>query len=116
MFYDRVMAGSGPSNIQLSGGEPTMREDLPDIIRLGREKGFSFIQLNTNGIRLAATSGYARTLKEAGLSSVFLQFDGVSSATHLVITSYSIHYTKLYDRALTWGPWPPPTRHCVRLA
>ena len=40
--FDMLMAHGGPFNIQLSGGEPTMRDDLPEIIRLGREKGFSF--------------------------------------------------------------------------
>nr|WP_320012012.1 radical SAM (seleno)protein TrsS [uncultured Desulfobulbus sp.] len=84
-LYDQVMAGSGPSNIQLSGGEPTMREDLPEIICLGRQKGFHFIQLNSNGLKLAATPDYALKLKEAGLASVFLQFDGVSAATHLAL-------------------------------
>jgi len=92
--YDRVMAGSGPSNIQLSGGEPTMREDLADIIRLGRDKGFSFIQLNTNGIKLAAGSDYAQRLKEAGLSSVFLQFDGLSSAAHLALRGRDLRTIK----------------------
>lgn len=85
ILYDRVLAGSGLSNIQLSGGEPTMREDLAAIIRLGRSKGFDFIQLNTNGIKLAADLGYARDLQAAGLASVFLQFDGLSSATHLAL-------------------------------
>lgn len=47
-------AHGGPFNIQLSGGEPTLREDLPEIIWLGRQKGFTFFQLNTNGIRFAA--------------------------------------------------------------
>ena len=32
------MAHGGPFNIQLSGGEPTMRDDLPEIIHMGREK------------------------------------------------------------------------------
>lgn len=76
--YDMLMAHGGPFNIQLSGGEPTMRDDLPEIIRLGREKGFSFFQLNTNGLRLAAEPGYAAALKDAGLNTVFLQFDGVT--------------------------------------
>lgn len=93
-LYDRVLAGSGPSNIQLSGGEPTMREDLVEIIRLGRSKGFSFIQLNSNGLRLAERTGYASDLKEAGLASVFLQFDGLSSATHLALRGRDLRAIK----------------------
>ena len=64
------MAHGGPFNIQLSGGEPTLREDLPEIIWLGRQKGFTFFQLNTNGIRLAAEPDYAKSLKAAGLNTV----------------------------------------------
>lgn len=66
-----------PFNIQLSGGEPTLREDLADIIRLGKLMGFPYIQVNTNGKRLAEHPAYAVSLKKAGLSSVFLQFDGL---------------------------------------
>lgn len=83
--YDRILAASGPCNIQLSGGEPTMREDLGEIIAMGRDKGFSFIQLNTNGLRLAARPGYAAALREAGLASVFLQFDGLGKAVHVAL-------------------------------
>ena len=80
--YDFLMAHGGPFNIQLSGGEPTLREDLPEIIWLGRQKGFTFLQLNTNGIRLAAEPDYAKSLKAAGLNTVFLQFDGMSDAVY----------------------------------
>lgn len=83
--YDFLMSHGGPFNIQLSGGEPAMRDDLPEIIRLGRKKGFTFFQLNTNGIRLAEEEGYAQTLKEAGLDTVFLQFDGVSDEVYRVL-------------------------------
>lgn len=62
--YDFLMAHGGPFNIQLSGGEPTMRDDLPEIIHMGREKGFTFFQLNTNGIRLAREEEYAGKLKK----------------------------------------------------
>jgi 7,8-dihydro-6-hydroxymethylpterin dimethyltransferase len=75
-WYRRLLEAGGPYNIQLSGGEPTMRADLPDIVALGKSLGFSFIQLNTNGLRLARDPAYVKALKEAGLSSVFLQFDG----------------------------------------
>jgi uncharacterized radical SAM superfamily Fe-S cluster-containing enzyme len=75
-WYERLMEAGGPFNIQLSGGEPCVRNDLPEIIRLGRTHGYSFFQLNTNGLRLARDPGYLSQLKEAGLSTVFLQFDG----------------------------------------
>jgi len=72
-------------NIQLSGGEPTVREDLPDIIRMCKAKGFEYVQLNTNGRRLAGDPAYAKTLKEAGLSTVFLQFDGISDDVYIAL-------------------------------
>lgn len=63
-------------NIQLSGGEPTVRDDLPEIIRMARDKGFSYVQINSNGRRLAEEEGYAKVLKDAGASVIFMQFDG----------------------------------------
>jgi uncharacterized radical SAM superfamily Fe-S cluster-containing enzyme len=76
-FYDLLQLG-GPFNIQLSGGEPTVRNDLPEIIALAHSLGFGFVQLNTNGLRLAEDAEYVHRLKKAGLNCVFLQFDGVS--------------------------------------
>ena len=84
-WYDRVLAAAGACNIQLSGGEPTQRDDLPEIIALGRRKGFSFIQVNSNGLRLAGEKGYARSLAEAGLSTVFLQFDGTCDQVYATL-------------------------------
>ncbi len=73
---DRLWDASGSCNVQLSGGEPTLREDLPALVDLARRKGFAFIQVNSNGLRLGREPGYARALAEAGLDSVYLQFDG----------------------------------------
>lgn len=76
--YDLLMelGESRPFNIQLSGGEPTVRDDLPQIIKMARDKGFCYIQINSNGRRLALEDDYAKTLKEAGASVIFMQFDG----------------------------------------
>lgn len=71
-----LMETAGRCNIQFSGGEPTVRDDLPEIIATAHGMGYLFIQLNTNGIRLAEDPGYVKELKNAGLSTVFLQFDG----------------------------------------
>jgi len=77
-MYEAAMEGVGACTIQLSGGEPTVRDDLPQIIALGREVGFSHILINTNGVRIARDPDYLRRLKGAGASAIYLQFDGVT--------------------------------------
>ncbi|AMK12079.1 radical SAM (seleno)protein TrsS [Pseudodesulfovibrio indicus] len=94
-LFDRVERASGFCNIQLSGGEPTVREDLPDLIRMGKDKGFPFIQLNTNGLRLAREKGYAVRLAEAGLDSVFLQFDGTDDSVYRTLRGRPLIADKL---------------------
>ena len=94
-LYDMLMARGGPFNIQLSGGEPTVRDDLPEIVRLGRERGFSFFQLNTNGLRLADEDGYAEGLRAAGVSCAFLQFDGLRAASYEALRGRDLTDVKL---------------------
>ena len=94
--FTTALNAGGPHNIlQLSGGEPTMRDDLPKIIALGREAGFPFIQLNTNGVRLGVESEYAAELKRAGLFSVFLQFDGTRDEIYQVIRGRALLAEKM---------------------
>ena len=81
-WYERLLASGGPFNVQLSGGEPCLRDDLPEIIRMGRSYGFGFFQVNTNGLRLGRDPGYLAALKAAGLNTVFLQFDGTNDVIY----------------------------------
>jgi uncharacterized radical SAM superfamily Fe-S cluster-containing enzyme len=62
-------------NVVLIGGEPTLRPDLPTLIRAIRHSGH-VPRLATNGLRMADPA-YVRRLAEAGLHWVVLQFDGV---------------------------------------
>lgn len=94
-WYDRMLEAGGPYNVQLSGGEPTVRNDLVQIIRIGKEKGFSYFQLNTNGLRIARDLDYLRGLKEAGLQVVYLQFDGTEDAIYQVIRGRHLLSEKL---------------------
>jgi 7,8-dihydro-6-hydroxymethylpterin dimethyltransferase len=66
----------GCTFVQLSGGEPTMRDDLPEIVTAAKSAGVENIQLNSNGIRLGADRAYTKALAKAGVSFVFMQFDG----------------------------------------
>jgi len=64
--------------IQFSGGEPTMRDDLPQIVAMAVQMGFFQIQIATNGLRLAASLDLCQSLQKSGLSTVYLQFDGTT--------------------------------------
>ncbi len=64
--------------VQLTGGEPTTRKDLIDIIYMGRQMGFWGIEVNTNGLVIASREGYLEDLVAAGLTGVYLSFDGLT--------------------------------------
>ena len=72
----------GCNAVQLTGGEPTLRDDLIDIIKAIREEGIDHVQLNTNGIKLALEEGFATEVREAGVNTVYLSFDGVDETTN----------------------------------
>ncbi len=77
-------------NVQITGGEPTLREDLVDIIRAIKAEGAKHVQLNTNGIKFAElymedpvkAVEYARALRTSGVNTVYLSFDGVTPVTN----------------------------------
>jgi uncharacterized radical SAM superfamily Fe-S cluster-containing enzyme len=84
-LLETVKRGGGPRPVQFSGGEPTVRDDLPELIEAAGDLGFEHVQVNTNGIRLATEDGYAERLAEAGATAVYLQFDGLTAETYEAI-------------------------------
>ncbi|MDF1564253.1 MAG: radical SAM protein [Deltaproteobacteria bacterium] len=72
---------SGSPGVWLVGGEPTLREDLPQLIGLAREVGFSRVGLQTNGRRLAY-GGYRQDLLAAGLTDLEVSLQGSSADCH----------------------------------
>ncbi len=72
----------GANSVQFTGGEPTLREDLPDMVRAAKEIGYGHVQLNTNGINLARDPQLAPKLREAGISNLYMSFDGVTPQTN----------------------------------
>ena len=69
------------NRVQLSGGEPTLRPDFLDIVRKAKELDFFYIQVNTNGLRMADFE-FAQAAKEAGVEALYLQFDGLSDEVY----------------------------------
>jgi uncharacterized radical SAM superfamily Fe-S cluster-containing enzyme len=81
--------------IQYAGGEPTVRKDIVDLIKLAKEEGFSHTQIATNGLRLARKPELAKELKAAGLNTIYLQFDGVTPEPYLEIRNKDLFQIKL---------------------
>jgi len=90
----REQAGTTPG-IQLTGGEPTVRRDLPDIVRRGREAGFDGIEVNTNGVVISNNVEYLERLKSAGLTGIYLQFDGLNPDVYRRLRGANLLATKL---------------------
>jgi uncharacterized radical SAM superfamily Fe-S cluster-containing enzyme len=78
--------------VQFSGGEPTVRSDLPEIISKAKELGFMQIQIATNGLKLAESLDFCKELRDAGLNTVYLQFDGVTP--------------DVYEKTRGFNAWP----------
>ncbi len=81
MKHFRNIKPIAPILLQLSGGEPTIRDDLFDIIRKGVELGFVNVMLTSNGIKMAKSVEYCKQLVEAGLNSFYFSFDGIEPET-----------------------------------
>jgi hypothetical protein len=69
------------TSIQFTGGEPTIHPDFLRIVSTARDMGFSHIQIATNGLTIADRD-FARRCFEAGLHTLYLQFDGVGEAAY----------------------------------
>ena len=67
--------------IQFTGGEPTIHPEFLRIVAAARRMGFSHIQIATNGLRLA-DADFAARCAEAGVHTIYLQFDGVGDRAH----------------------------------
>ena len=75
-ILDRCRA-IGIPQVTFTGGEPTMRADLPELIDYAR---WFITRLNTNGVKL--TPEYCRSLREAALDSCQITFYSCDEAVH----------------------------------
>jgi len=79
--------------LNLSGGEPTLRGDLAELIRLARSRGFA-VRLSTNAVDLDLDR--ARDLARAGLSAAQVSLDGAEGTTYEAVRGAG-----LWTRAIT---------------
>ncbi|MCD6512075.1 MAG: radical SAM protein [Thermoplasmata archaeon] len=73
--------------VQLTGGEPSLRDDLDVIIKMIKDMGSPHVQLNTNSVSLGIdyyenkekTVEKVKKWKEAGLNTIYTSFDGLTA-------------------------------------
>ena len=81
-----VFAARGVKKIRLTGGEPLVRADVPELIaKLKAIDGIEHVALTSNGFLLPR---YARPLAEAGLDSLNLSIDSLDPERFREITRH----------------------------
>jgi uncharacterized radical SAM superfamily Fe-S cluster-containing enzyme len=90
----RIISNCRHKYIVFSGGEPTLRDDLPELIAYVRKNHLNkFTVLLTNGIKLADIS-YLKRLKDSGLHYIIFSLNGFRKETHLYFSDQDLRVPK----------------------
>ena len=91
----RVLVGLGIRKVRLTGGEPLLRRDLPDLIaRLSAIPGLHGLALTSNGVLLGRM---AEELAAAGLRRVTVSLDALDDATFRAMSDTTIPVRAVLD-------------------
>jgi len=77
----RLVSSNKRTRLDISGGEPTIRKDLFELIKYATKKNIEVIELQTNGI-LLHNKDFVKRLKAAGLHKVFVGLHSSISKIH----------------------------------
>jgi radical SAM protein with 4Fe4S-binding SPASM domain len=83
---DRIYDDAHCPTVSFTGGEPTLREDLPELIRYAKSKGMR-VNLITNGLK-CSDSAYVAGLKGAGLDSAQVSLEGPTPQVHDLVVRH----------------------------
>lgn len=84
----------GIENIDFSGGEPTLRRDLVELISYAKELGFSKICVITNG-QVMSNENYTRRLIKSGLNDILFSLHGHCPEIHDYSTQVPSSFRRL---------------------
>ena len=87
---------SGMETLEFTGGEPTVRADLFELVEFALKQGFKNVSMITNGLRLSEKQ-YARRLVECGVADFLLSLHGSTCLIHDGITGVSGSFDRLLE-------------------
>jgi len=91
-IIDRIFDEAHCPTISFTGGEPTLRDDLPQLIAYAKDKGMR-VNLITNGLR-CADEAYVASLAAAGLDSAQVSLEAGSAELHDSIVGHPGAFAK----------------------
>jgi GTP 3',8-cyclase len=90
-----AFAQLGVTKLRLTGGEPLLRRDLPDLVRMvAGIKGIEDIALTTNGVLLPRL---APELADAGLRRITVSLDALDDATFRAVADTNLPVSSVLD-------------------
>lgn len=84
----------GKTGVDLTGGEPTIRNDLPELIEYAASIGYQTRCIITNGLVVSDNKKLSRLI-EAGLNDILLSLHGHDAKTHDTLVGYPGAYAKV---------------------
>ncbi len=92
---ERILGGlaQGAVEIAFTGGEPTLRRDIADLVAFARTQGARRVSLTTNA-RMFAYPEFCQRLLDAGLDGISVSLHGPDAATHEALTCVPGSFTQ----------------------
>jgi len=78
----------------ITGGEPTLRSDLVELVSEAREIGYTYMSLGSNGLQIAKNPLLAYELAKAGLKELDLSFDSVDDSVFELLRGSKLYSLK----------------------
>lgn len=94
-LHERIVRGLalGAVEIAFTGGEPTLRRDIADLVAFARSQGARRVSLTTN-TRMFAYPDFCQRMLDAGLDGISVSLHGPDAATHEALTCVPGSFTQ----------------------
>ena len=109
----KYIHSQGIETLEFTGGEPTIRNDLIELIQYAKSLGFKSISMITNGLRLAQPD-YAKAIVEAGVDDFLISIHGHNKDVHDRVTELPGSFDKAVACVKNLQAFPVKVRaNCV---
>lgn len=105
--------GKGIETLEFTGGEPTIRNDLIELVKYAKSLGFKSISMITNGLRTAQPE-YAKACVDAGIDDFLISIHGHEAGVHDRVTEIPGSFDKAVKTIQNLIKYPVKVRaNCV---